>query len=121
MKRILLSTIFFIFILTALASLPSGSLNLQERAGTIDPNQKELKIYPNPAESGRVTLELNSGEIYEIRLINIAGKEVVYRKLDFGTQKYSLALDNLPNGIYFVRVQSTENKTIVKKLIVSSH
>lgn len=121
MKRILLITIFSFFIFTAFAVLPGSAAALQDGAAKIDSAQNELKIYPNPTETGRVTLEMNTGEIAEIRLINIAGKEVIYKKMDFGTTKHVLSLEQVPSGIYFIRVKSVENKNIVKKLIVSSN
>jgi hypothetical protein len=121
MKKTLLISLFSFFILTAFAVRPGLYDFYQDGAGIDDTSQNELRVYPNPTETGRVTLEMNTGEISEIRLINIAGKEVVFRKIDLGTPKYVLLLDNLPNGIYFVRVKSMDNKTVVKKLIVSTH
>jgi len=78
-----------------------------------------LNIYPNPTETGRVTLETATGEIAEIRLVNIAGKEIITRNLEYGTSKYILSLIDVPNGIYFIRVHTTDNKMVVKKLVVS--
>ncbi len=121
MKKYLLITIFSFFILASFAFQPAIEIGQQDNRGAVDSSLNELRVYPNPSETGQVTLEMNTGEISEIRLINIAGKEVVYRKIDFGTPKYVLPLNNLPNGIYFIRVKSVENKTVVKKLIVSSH
>ncbi len=120
MKKVLLLSILSLFVFTAFASVPGSFAGLQEKISSVEPGQNELRIYPNPTETGQVTLEMNTGEIAEVRLINIAGKEVVVRKIEFGAQKYVLPLDNLPNGIYFIRVQSTENKTVVKKLVVAS-
>ncbi len=120
MKKTLLIVIFSLFIITSFAGVPGYFAGLQDGVAKIDSSQNELKIYPNPAETGRVTLEMNSGEIAEVRLINIAGKEVVSRKMDFGTTKYILTLEEIPSGIYFVRVKSVDNKSIVKKLVVSS-
>lgn len=79
----------------------------------------KLKIYPNPATTGQVTLEIQDHEIAEIRLINIAGREILQEKTDFGTNKYQLKLTDVPKGIYFLRVKTTENKVVAKKLIVS--
>lgn len=120
MKKFLLITILSSFIFTAFAAVPGYFDGLQDGVVRVDSSQNELKVYPNPAETGKVTLEMNTGEISEVRLINIAGKEVVFQKMDFGTAKYILPLDNIPSGIYFVRVKSVENKSIVKKLVVSS-
>jgi len=80
----------------------------------------DLKIYPNPVENGKINFEIINDKITEIRLINIAGKEVLVRKINMETSKARLELHDVPNGIYLVRVRTLKNKTFVKKLIVSS-
>jgi hypothetical protein len=120
MKKTLLLIIFSSFILTVFASYP-GYFGIQNITDPMDSNQYELRIYPNPTETGRVTLEMNSGEISEIRLINITGKEIISRIMESGTSKYLLSLENVPSGIYFVRVKNTDNKVVVRKLVVSSN
>lgn len=79
----------------------------------------KLKIYPNPCSTGQVTLEMDDHLIAEIRVINITGKEILQKKTDFGVNKYQLKLNNVPKGIYFLRIKTTENKVVAKKLIVS--
>ncbi len=79
----------------------------------------KLKIYPNPCSTGQVTLEMEDHEIAEIKVINITGKEILQKKTDFGVNKYQLKLNNVPKGIYFLRVRTTENKVVAKKLVVS--
>lgn len=79
----------------------------------------KLKIYPNPCSTGQVTLEMDDHQIAEIRLINITGKEILQRKIDFGVNKYQLKLHEVPKGIYFLRIKTTENKLVAKKLVVS--
>ena len=120
MIRSLLILLFTFFTTLSIAALPEFTPGLQDRQTTTDSSGQDLMVYPNPAQSGKVTLELKSGEIAEVRLINILGKEVVSRSIDNGTIKYVLSLDNLPDGIYFVRVKSADNITVVKKLVVSN-
>jgi hypothetical protein len=120
MRKTLLAIILSLSVSSVFAEIPAYFNYFQNTIAQIDTSVNELKIYPNPAKTGKVTLEMNSGEISEVRLINIAGKEVITRKMEFGTSKYELALENIPSGIYFVSVKSPENKTVVKKLIVSS-
>ena len=79
----------------------------------------KLKIYPNPCSTDQVTLEMDDHLISEIRVINITGKEILQRKIDFGVNKYQLKLHDVPKGIYFLRVGTTENKVVAKKLVVS--
>ncbi|SHF04489.1 Por secretion system C-terminal sorting domain-containing protein [Mariniphaga anaerophila] len=121
MKRLIIAGLFFVFAFSGFAFSPGNNFYDQTQPSLMDKDRFELKIYPNPTETGQVTLEMNKGEISEIRLINIAGKEVVLRKMDFATPKYTLRLERVPSGIYFVRVKTAENKMVVKKLVVSSH
>ena len=120
MKQLILLIILSVFSFSGFASGPGNFLFDQKPSVSDETSQFEFKIYPNPTETGRITLEMNTAEINEIRLIDIAGKEVISRKIDFGTPKYLLLLNEIPNGIYFVRVKTTENKMFVKKLVVSS-
>lgn len=114
----MLLAFFFVIMLTGFSSNPDDFW--LDQIPAIQDNRFDLKIYPNPTETGRITLELNKSEIAEIRLIDIAGKEVITRKIEFGTQRVLLPLEQVPNGIYFVRVKTVENKVVVKKLVVSS-
>jgi hypothetical protein len=81
----------------------------------------ELKIYPNPCKQGKVTLEFSSKEIIEVRLNNIAGKEVLVKKFSFPENKKQIQLNDIPNGIYLIRIKTTDNKQVVKKLMVSKN
>jgi hypothetical protein len=117
MKRFLHIILFSVFILFTFAASPINGNWPQHDGKPLESN--ELKVYPNPTENGRVTIELNNGMISEIRLINIAGKEAAFQKMDFDTPKYTLELLNVPNGIYFIRVKTAEQKVVVKKLVVS--
>jgi hypothetical protein len=116
MKHFILLYIIFSLGLAAMAHNPlRDSVGIESR-----PNDHELRIYPNPAEHGRVNLEIINDEIKEIRLIDIAGKEVISRKTEFGISKSRLDLHEIPNGIYLIRVTTMKNKIFVKKLIVST-
>lgn len=119
MKRLLLLMLFFGFASVGFSVNPGDFLVDQKHNRPVQENRIELKIYPNPTETGRITLEMNSDEINEISVVDIGGKEVISRKITVGTPKYQLPLDNIPNGIYFVRVKTSENKIVVKKLVVS--
>jgi len=122
MKKIILFFIIFTFYIagshTLRANMPFESNLLTQQEQPKDTYQ--LKIYPNPCKTGQVTLEMNAQEIDEVRLINIAGEKVLQKRMEFGTNRYQLKLENVPNGIYFMRVKTTDNKTVVKKLVVSS-
>lgn len=84
-------------------------------------NQPELKLYPNPCKDKKVTVELNADLISEIRLINIAGKEVFLKKIEIPVNRQQLELSTIPNGIFVVQVKTSDNKILVKKLLVTNN
>lgn len=79
----------------------------------------QLKVYPNPCKINKVTLDFNNLQINEIQLSSITGKQVLSKRLQFAKNKIVLQLNNIPNGMYLLKVKSTDNKVVVKKFIVS--
>jgi hypothetical protein len=84
-------------------------------------NQSELKIYPNPCKDKKVTVELNSDLLSEIRLINITGKEVFLKRLEIPVNRQQFEFRNVPNGIYMIQLKTADNKIIVKKLLLTGY
>lgn len=82
-------------------------------------NNPELKIYPNPCKTEKITIDFNAHQIAEITISNITGKQVLKKKFDFTENKKQLQLNDIQNGIYLIKVKSVDNKTVVKKLIIS--
>lgn len=81
----------------------------------------ELRVYPNPCTDGKVTVELNNQEISEIRLTNITGKEVFLKKFQFAESKKQIQLNDIPNGLYIIRIIASDQKQVMKKLMVSKN
>ena len=61
----------------------------------------EISLYPNPAKSGRVTIETNIHVMREIRVIDIGGREILLQKISPGSLKSTVQLNKIPDGIYF--------------------
>lgn len=91
--------------------------------GQIQPNEQkefsELKIYPNPCKSDKITVESFDNAITEVSISNIAGKQIFLKKFPYPENKKQLELTDVPDGIYLVKVKTDNNKRSVKKLIVS--
>lgn len=83
--------------------------------------QPVLTVYPNPSKDKKIIVELKNDELSEIKITNITGKEVFLQKLFIPVNKIQIELNNTPNGIYLLQAKSTTNKTIVKKLLISSN
>ncbi len=121
MKTFLLTILISAFTLAGFSqnlqgSTPSWSSQIAE-----DIVLSELKIYPNPCKDSKVTIEFTSKQIAEIRLINIAGKEVLQRSFAYPENKKQIELDGIPNGIYLVRIKTDDQKLVTKKLMISKN
>jgi hypothetical protein len=66
-----------------------------------------------------LTIELKTQQISEIRLSNITGKEVFLKKFQFTENKTQIQLNEIPNGIYILKITTSDRKMVVKKLMVS--
>jgi|GEM_PF-687092 len=86
---------------------------------TTEKADTELRIFPNPVRNEKVTLTLHPSEITEIKVVNIAGKEVIKKKFTIPLKKTTLQLSDVPNGIYIIQVKTSDNGVIAQKLIVS--
>ncbi len=78
-------------------------------------DEASFMVYPNPA-SGEFTVELPSN-IYHagIELVNSIGA-VVYQ----GTMetKKNIRTDSFAKGLYFIKIQTTDSKVMVKKILI---
>ncbi len=115
----------FLFITLIIISVSGFSENLQTNSSgwnnqLLDENlASQLKVYPNPCIDGKVTVEFDILEISEIRLTNIAGKEVLLKKFQFAENKKQIQLNDIPNGIYILKITTSDQKMVVKKLMVA--
>jgi hypothetical protein len=79
----------------------------------------QVRVYPNPCTEKILNVELFSEEIAELKITNIAGKEVFSLKNKVLLSHQRILLENIPNGIYLLILKTKENNVITKKLIVS--
>ena len=82
---------------------------------SVDADNSNLQVYPNPARGGNVTIAVAAGEVANVAVYNSAAQLVK----SVATAESTLTLDvsDLQAGIYYVRV-TTANKAYTKILIV---
>lgn len=83
-------------------------------------NDNDLSIYPNPSDGlFTLTISNNIPSSIMVSLVDLLGKEVFHFSDNTSTSTYSkeIKLNNIPAGIYFVKVYSGADVKI-KKLIV---
>jgi hypothetical protein len=86
----------------------------------VNDNDNAIALYPNPA-SNSVSIDLISvapGQ-YTLQVSNINGQKVYEQMLrhNGGSQKVTVPLENLVNGIYLVRLTGTNNNWTQKLVI----
>jgi len=77
--------------------------------------EKNVILYPNPSKPGQPTFIKSDYPIEKIQLLSAAG-QLLYETKNINDQKFSLVNENLPKGVYFVKVHT--RKLFTLKLIV---
>jgi len=121
MKIILLILISVLPILAFSQGLQVNSPGWSNQLSDDSSLSTELKIYPNPCKDSKLTIEFTVREISEIRISNITGKEVFVKIFSNPENQKEISLTDLPNGIYIVRIKTSDNKLVAKKLMVSKN
>jgi len=76
---------------------------------------KKVTIYPNPSD-GIINLKNTSTKTFDIKILNVLGKEVFQSSIDNSTT--TLDLSSLRKGIYMV-VFKNENTSFTKKIVLN--
>ncbi len=78
------------------------------------PEKSKVSVFPNPAQYN-LTIE-SDDEIREVRIIDMVGRTMILQQP--GQRQASLELNQLRNGIYFVRVLTTAGLTTERIQVV---
>ena len=77
---------------------------------------ENIKIYPNPVNN-ILTIDNDLYAIARVDIINVLGQVVKVAKFISTTKKVTIDFSTINSGTYFVKVNYTNGKSIVKKLI----
>ncbi len=84
----------------------NGSLN---GTSTRDMALRSIRVYPNPA-STHVHVEIENAGSQSCQILNIQGR--VVRKEQFSSSKFTLDLQDFPQGMYFLRIGNETIKVV---------
>ena len=103
-------TFFNVAVNQSLTIIEGSSLGVDQYA-----LENLINVYPNPSKTGVFELSLlNLNQNYEITVFNVLGKIILEKEINETDSKVDLK--NYNKGIYFLRIQTT-NQSIIKKLI----
>jgi len=78
-----------------------------------------IRVYPNPATT-QLNINLSPNiQFQNLQLLNFLGQVCIERKINSGSDKILLDIENLEKGIYLLKVKSTDNRVANKKIIVN--
>ncbi len=79
--------------------------------------ENKINIYPNPALD-YLTIEINELSVRNMVILNSLGQEIKVIDTKQNSRLVNVDLSDLNEGLYFVKITSSENQMITKKIIV---
>jgi Secretion system C-terminal sorting domain len=79
--------------------------------------EKSIKVWlhPNPT-TGLLSLEIQSDKIaHNLKVTNLTGQLILQQAID--KNRFPLNLENQPNGVYFLKVETSEG-AIIKRFVI---
>jgi hypothetical protein len=87
-----------------------------ENVSTVNVNQGEVKVYPNPVSGNEITLE-SPFQMNSIVVFDLAGRKVFQADLGQNSGSIQINLGNLQKGMYNMVIDLGENGMISQKLV----
>ena len=80
----------------------------------------EILVYPNPASS-MITIQALS-DVFDgntnVRMYDLLGRTMMSQKVDLSTSNVQLSVENIPAGIFYLELLSSDGKIAIKKLVI---
>jgi len=73
------------------------------------------KVYPNPASE---TVVIESSENGTVQVVDLSGRELLLQTSIYANQKQVLNTQNLPNGIYLLKISNEQKLLSTKKIVI---
>jgi hypothetical protein len=77
--------------------------------------KENIKLFPNPARD-KITIYSQRSRILAVEIYDLTGT-CVYRNLNTGSNRIDLETDNLPKGLYVLKIRD-ERDTISRKIVI---
>ncbi|MCK9423577.1 MAG: T9SS type A sorting domain-containing protein [Bacteroidales bacterium] len=76
-----------------------------------------INVQPNPVTDNQFRV-LSSSTIASIEILSVVGQSVFFRNYASRLREVTVHLNDLTAGVYLVKVVSSDNQTIIKKIII---
>ena len=112
------------FALGSIDSSACDTLGINNPVTTVQSEnvKRDIKVFPNPTnDNARIEWNETLQNPIKIEVINSIGQVIETIKIENNASYQDIDTRNLPNGIYFIRLSTTENQTCTTKLIKISN
>ena len=85
-----------------------------------------VSVYPNPVQGGQFTLvvENTTAQVLSAGLMDITGRPVLQimttEYMPAGKNTRAVLTGQLPQGIYLLKIQNSDNQVVIKKILLSN-
>ena len=79
----------------------------------------DIRIFPNPVTDRFIIDNIGNGQIQQIRLFDVLGRQVHAQKADFG-ERIEVDVSHLQQGTYCLSLFDKENRLVVSKMLVKA-
>lgn len=76
-----------------------------------------VTMYPNPVTNGEINIEAEENMV-SVELLNTLGQVIKSENLQTSTKNYSLRINSVNEGVYFVKLTFKDKNTLVRKIVV---
>jgi hypothetical protein len=96
-----------------------GITGVESNPGEQSPDGKIFLVYPNPANRfACITFNQVSRSEMTLELVDNSGRMVYSTRIPTGISKQEIPIDELPEGLYMIRLFSQQKLTGTSKLII---
>lgn len=87
-------------------------------SATEQPNELDIKVYPNLVREGLVYLDLQGAAFQSLKLLNLAGETLLSRDLSGQKGGIKLQISDLASGVYLLQMRANSGKVVTKKVFL---
>lgn len=85
--------------------------------GVNNHSNKKVILYPNPVNSGVITVSVDNLLIKSIDVFDINQRRI-FQKQNIDEKKVQINCNDLKSGVYFMKITTSQNSVLVRKFIV---
>ena len=100
-------------------SYASLDVNIERKTGIEEDLAGQFSVYPNPVRSLlSINIPLEMRQNYSLQLSSLSGEVLWQKRLVGHSKKITLNVQELPTGIYFLKIHSSKGFGISRKIVV---